>query len=639
MLKLGSLSLLFFTFLCISAQAGLNELAEGARDISQAGPSSYNGETELSRDQTLSLLREIDGQADVQQTSQGAQAITGQVRCRGEAAPIGVASSASTDSVSSATESDESDWRVVFLARVSARSSSQQGQSVSPVVAGSSRFGQDLTQINNMISAGTFSAEELDSIIDDTGEALGGDPMAAMAYVSAMGAKLDESYGASHAGRFVTTFEQFGRLSRGESSGQCSDIHYSMLRAYKRMVPNGRAYLVNYQTAKNLHHTNLVIEHEGQIYIVDYGNISRNGPDSNNMLAQTIRPDHGIAYRIFGEGTEENDQMLAHIDSPLGKFLREVSTGRASYNPFESTNYGLMQIGLDNQSSGSHVRIFFGEIGQGDIVTGVAVNLQGATELGAGFRLEGHFSTALSYAYRQFQNAGEASTLHSEILYINTGFGFVSPNFTVGDFTFSGRTDFVLEGGFWIKQFSGSDSDDSMFEGDGNLINRTRIQAIYQPSDRIQLRASGEIEVMPTFGTAFPSSTDGSSGAEGLVDTLGIGVNRVTTALDLTYRTDTGIDIFGGITYQYTGLGSVGRAHVGAGTDTFRASAFVQGALDREETPVFLPGARREIGFNFNWCNDLNSGTISQVCIGGQATHSLENDSVWGANLTTGLRF
>ena len=634
MLKLGvavavivSLNLNSFSY------ADVANLSEEIQEIGQRS-SVYRGETNLDREQTMLLMQELDAQAGAAETIQAAEAISGERRCRGDSLdnnPTATVPSPDADS-------QGADWRVVFLARVSSRTSNGQGENINPNVAGVQRFGEDTTQINGMISSGNFTVSDLDTIIDESSAAIGGDPLTAMAYVSAMGARLDQNYGVSHAGRFVTTFEQFGALSRGESTGQCSDIHYSMLRAYKRMVPNGKAYLVNYQTAKNLHHTNLVIEHEGQIYIIDYGNISRNGPDSNNMLAQNVRPDHGIAYRIFSEDGEENDQMVAHIDSPLGKFLREVSTGRASYNPFESTNYGLMQIGLDNQTSGSHVRLFIGEIGEGEVVTGVALNFQGASELGAGFRLEGHFSAALAYAYRQFNFAGTSSSLHSEILYINTGFGFVSPNFTVGDFTFSGRTDFVLEGGFWIKQFSGSDSDDSMFEGDGNLINRTKIQAIYQASDRLSVRATGEIEIVPTFGTAFPSSTDGSSGADGLVDTLGAGVNRVTTGIDLTYRTDSGIDLFAGLTYQYTGLGSLGRAQVGVGSENFTASAFIQGALDRDETPIFVPGARREVGFQMNWCNDFNSGTISQVCVGAQATKSLE-DEVWGANLTTGVRF
>jgi len=454
--------------------------------------------------------------------------------------------------------------------------------------------------------------------------------------VAALGEQLVANYGDSNAGTFVSRFEQYGRLNAGTSVGQCSDIHFAMLKAYKQMVgPNAKAYLVNFQTGDNLHHTNLLIERNGRVNIIDYGNITTSDPGQLDMLAQNRRGGHGLAYRIFTDDGEI-DSMVAHIDSPMGKFLREVSTGTSSFNPFESHDYTLVTAGLQN-SSGSHVKLFFGELGGGDAIMGVAVNFSGVADLPAGFSLQGYISGALAYAHRTFHVDNTSESLHSGIIYINTGLGIVSPKLELSNFTFQARTDLVLEGGVWIKQYSAMEDDDSRYEGDFNLVSRTRVDMTIRPTRNFQIAAGVELELVPSFRTAFPSSTDGSSGVDGLGQTLGVLPNRVTASLDATYTFPSGVDLTAGATYQHTPLGGLGEARVGVATDIFRGNIFLQGALDRDETPIFLPGARREVGFLGELCPEGRSAPRG-VCIALNGSRSLE-DSTWSGSFTLGGHF
>ncbi|MEK6626771.1 MAG: hypothetical protein AABY86_17520, partial [Bdellovibrionota bacterium] len=414
-------------------------------------------------------------------------------------------------------------WEVVFLMRICLRSGSGGSTTLSPEAGGAARVATDMVQLRRLHAAGQLTNAKIDEILTASGDALAHNPQAAMAYVASFGSQLVGLYGDSNAGTFVPRFEQYGRLIAAEGSvGQCSDIHFAMLKAYKRMVgADAKAYLVNFTGARNLHHTNLIIEDQGRINVINYGEIVQNAPGSSDLLAQnTSLPGYGLGYRIFTDDGEI-DRMVAHIDTPLGKFLREVSTGRSSFNPFETSNYTTLTAGL-HSSGGTSVRMFFGELGQGDAVMGVAVDLKGVNRLGAGFTLQSYLSTAIAYTYNTFRTSTTTETLHSGILYINTGLGVVSPKLELRGFTFQARTDLVLEGGVWMKSYSAMDEDDSRFEGDFNLISRSRVDLGLQVTRRFRLDAGVEIELIPSFKTAFPSSTYGSSGVDGLAQTLGV---------------------------------------------------------------------------------------------------------------------
>jgi len=539
----------------------------------------------------------------------------------------------------SSSGSGGSDWRVVFLARLALRTDyGSVGTSINPSETGVKRFNDDLKSIKSLYDSNQLTTAKLDEIFTAAGNSFNHSPEAAMAYVASMGKTLDVNYGDSYAGRFIPRIEQFGHIVSGDggSTGQCSDIHFAMLKAYKKMVgPNAKAYLVNYQTANKLHHTDLVIEHAGKVNIINYGQRTQNSPGSGDLLAQNNSlPSHGLAYRIFTDDGEI-DKMVLHVDSPLGKMLREVTTGRSSYNPFETNNYTTITAGLE--SGGVAVRTFFGQIDGGDAIMGVAVNLKGVTKLPAGFSLQSYLGLSLAYAHRTFRIDGARESLDSGILYINTGLGVVSPKLELKGFTLQARTDLVLEGGAWYKQFSTMDADDSRFEGDGNLISRTRVDVSIHPTRNFRIDAYAELELIPTFKTAFPSSTDGSSGTDGLWETLGVIPNRVTAGLDLTYRTSGGVDIFGGLTYQHTMLGGVGDIHGGVRYQGLEASAFLRGALDRDETPIFVPGAQRQVGFQAQACSSPNPLNPA-ACIGGSFSKSLEDPS-WMGSLTVGARF
>jgi len=540
-------------------------------------------------------------------------------------------------------ESVEKDgWKVVFVARIGVRKDMlETSRAVDPGSIGRNRFQKDLLKIDQLIAGGGLTGESLDKIFEESSASMEGSHINAMAYVAAMGARLDENYGDSHAGRFVTAVEQYGRLARGESAGQCSDIHYAMLKAYKKITgPNAKAYLVNFQTGHDLHHTNLLIEKDGKVYIVNYGKIEEVANGGLDAIRQNGSAGHGLAYRIYSEDGDETDRMVAHIDSPMGKFLREVTRGTISYNPFESNDHSMLSLGLDNQD-GIQIKTFLGELGSGDVIMGIAVNLEGKTKLPAGFSLEHHFSSALAYAHKNFRVDNKKEQLHSEILYINTGLGLVAPELKSGDFTFSARTDIALEGGAWIKQYSAMEDGDSHFEGDGNIVSRTKLTVKYNPNEKVEVALSSELELMPSYITAFPKAADGSSGTDGLFETMSVLPNRLTNNLNIKYGTIDGVNVFLGLTHQMIqidgGVGHLGKATLGTSYQNFRASAFIQGALD-EKTPIFMPGARRDIGFGVNWCDCLNADDSTSICLGAQVRKSLEND-FWSGNTTAEVRF
>jgi hypothetical protein len=270
---------------------------------------------------------------------------------------------------------------------------------------------------------------------------------------------------------------------------------------------------------------------------------------------------------------------------------------------------------------------------------GIAVNLERVTSLPAGFNLETHFSAALSYAHRTFMSDNRKASMHSEILYINTGLGLVSPLLHAGPLSFQARTDLSLEGGGWIKQFTDFDGNpgDDNFEGDGNIISRTQARLVFAPTQALRVTATGTVELTPSFSTAFPSSTDGSSGAAGLPETIHVVPTRIQGDLDINYRLPSGVDLFAGITYQHTPLGGIGEARIGAGTDSLRASAFIRGALDRDQTPIFMPGARREVGASLFYClpNDPNSPAW---CVGASGRKAIEDNS-WAGSLSAEMRW
>ncbi len=166
----------------------------------------------------------------------------------------------------------------------------------------------------------------------------------------------------------------------------------------------------------------------------------------------------------------------------------------------------------------------------------------------------------------------------------------------------------------------------------------------YRPNDQITVNASSEIELMPTFGTSFPESHDGSNGAgpelAGLWDTMGILPNRITNRLGINYITEDGLNIFGGLTHQMVqidgGSGHLGRANIGVANESLRASAFIQGALD-ERTPLFIPGAQREVGFGINWCERFNEQN-SSVCLGLDGRKAIQDGS-WSGHTNAEIRF
>ncbi len=591
----------------------------------------YGGQGRLDREETEHLLSSVAHDRAAHAAATAARSADG---CPDDSPVVPGRTAGPASEAGSATADD---WQIVFLMRISAESHMGSGSTtVTPGAVGAAREQRDYDAISREIAAGTFTPERLEQALAASGSALRNSPREAMAYVAALGSRLHENYGESYAGRFVTTFEQYGRLSRGESVGQCSDIHYAMLRAYNRMVgPNAKAYLVNFQSGRDLHHTDMVIELDGQVYVVDYGSITQAPASRPDPLRQDGRMGHGLAYRIFGEGTEQTDRMLAHIESPLGNFLHEVSTGRSPYNPFAERNYSNFSAALQNQE-GSQVRVFFGELGGTDLVMGVAANLRGIARLPAGFSLEGHVSGAIAYAYRNYQVDGRRTSLNSEILYVHTGLGIISPRLQLGPVALQARTDLSLVGGVWYKHFEGAERN---WEGDGNLVSRTGVTATYEGS-RVRVQAQGMAEIVPSFTTAFPSSTDGSSGMDGLSSTLSILPNRIQGGLDLTLRTGTGYNPFVGGTYQYTPLGQVGEARAGVVSDdaSIRASMVLRGAFDRDSTPVFVPGARRELGATFNWCNQSAERLRSPVCLAVQVQKSLE-DPGWSGTIGLEVRY
>lgn len=262
-----------------------------------------------------------------------------------------------------------------------------------------------------------------------------------------------------------------------------------------------------------MHHTDLVIEEGGQLFVVNYGEITAVPATRPEALRQNSSAGQGLAYRVFGEGSEETDKMLAHIDSPMGMFLREVSTGTASYNPFQMSNYSIAIAGIA-KSGGTHVQVFFGELGG-----------------------------AIAYAHKKFQTETKSACLSSQVLYINTGLGLVSPKLDLGNFSFYARTDLTLEGGIWIKQYSdGTNKTKNPAEGDVNIVSNTKVTAEYKKGP-VKVVGTAGIEIMPSFATAFPRATDGSS-AEGLGSTLGVLPNRVTTTLDVNYQVTPKVNLF-----------------------------------------------------------------------------------------------
>ncbi|MBI2521761.1 MAG: hypothetical protein HYV97_15200 [Bdellovibrio sp.] len=592
----------------------------------------YDGSRRISNEEALRLFTLAKGRHD-------RASLSGPGRCATCPEHSDTPIVASPGSGSGSGSGSGTQWEVVFLMRIGLRTGSGGSSSISPEASGATRLSADMVEYRRLYNEGKLTNEKIDELLTASGNAMSHSPQAAMAYVASLGSQLNALYGDSNAGSFIPRFEQYGRLISGTGSvGQCSDIHFAMLKAYKRLVgPNAKAYLVNFQTASNLHHTNLIIEDQGKINVINYGEIMQNSPGTADLLAQnTSIPGHGLAYRIFTDDGEI-DKMVAHVDTPLGKFLREVTTGRSSFNPFESTNYTTLTAGLQS-SGGTAVRIFFGELGQGDAVMGVAVDLKGVNRLGAGFTLQSYLSSAIAYTYNTFRTPTSTETLHSGILYINTGLGVVSPKLELRGFTFQARTDLVLEGGVWMKSYSAMDEDDSRFEGDFNLISRTRVDASLQVTRRFRIDAGVEIELIPSFKTAFPSSTDGSSGTDGLAETLGILPNRTTVRLGANYQLAPDLNLFGGVTYQHTPLGGIGQVDLGLATSSFRASAFIRGALDREETPLFIPGAERSVGGNLLFCPGGSSTVTPMACIGANGSHSLENNS-WNLGLTGEVRF
>lgn len=527
-------------------------------------------------------------------------------------------------------------WQVVFVMKISSASfddtsaKTHYGKGIGIV-----RAMIDTDELKAMARAGKLDQKKLDKVLTASGASMNHDPKAAMSYIATLGAKLNENYGDSKAGAFVTSVEQYGRMSKGESVGQCSDIHYAMLRAYKQLTgnKNAKAYLVNFQTGHSVVHTNLVIEEQGQIFTVNYGEVTSVASTSSDPLKQNTSSSSGIAYRIFGEKDENTDKMLAHIDSPMGMFLREVSTGTSSYNPFQNANYSLASVGIA-KGDNKHVQVFFGELPGGDLITGVAANIGAASKLPAGFTLESHVSGAIAYSHKKFATETKKSSLHSEVLYINTGLGLVSPKLHLGNFSLQAKTSLTLESGIWLKQLQG-EAQMSPFSGDLNIVSHSKVTGEYN-TDKVSVVGSLGVEVMPSFATSFPKVTDGSS-MEGFDKSLGILPNRTTASIDLTYRPTNKTSLNLGGTYMHTPLGSLGEARAGVGVSNVTVNAYLRGAFDRDQTPGFVPGAVRSVGAMINWCTSEISKKLP-VCISAQAQKSLE-DSSWQLNTGVGGKF
>lgn len=534
---------------------------------------------------------------------------------------------------------EKDDWRVVFVMKISSASfQSNKTPSLTPEALGTARSVADTNTMITLASAGKLTPQKMEEILAASGKAMKNDPKASMAYVAALGDRLTQNYGDSYRGKFVTAYEQYGRMAKGASVGQCSDIEYAMLRTYKKLTgnPKAKAYLVNFQAGKALNHTTLAIEEGGQLYVVDYGSITAVPATRAEALAQGKAAGAGLAYRVFGEDTEETDKMLAHLDTPMGMFLREVSTGTATYNPFQIANYSMANVGIA-KSGGSQIRVFFGELPGGDMITGVAANLAGKSKLPAGFSLEHHLGGAIAYAHKKFMTDVKTASLQSEILYINTGLGVVAPQLDLGKFSFTARTDITLEGGVWLKQYKDNygNKESSPSNGDANLVSRTTVTGEYK-GEKVSVKATASAEVMPSITTSFPSKTDGSSPGD-ITSTMGILPNRVTTTLDISYKIAPKVNLNLGATYQYTGLGPIGEVRAGASGENWMLNTYLRGAFDRDRTPAFVPGAGRSVGAQFSWC----TGDIVKklpVCASVEAQKSLEDRS-WQVNGGLGSRF
>lgn len=610
------------------SQNALNDLNKDLSAIPGLGL-QYNGEKKISQEEALRLFTLSQKNYQLKKQAESHHCLT-----------CGNQIETSSKNKSQDNKVEKSGWEVIFFARIGLRSGNSRSRSLSPESLGAERMNSDLEIMKGLSDKNQLSNEAIDQILDQSGKALGYNSETAMAYVAALGNKLIVNYGKSNVGKFVPRFEQIGRSFAGGSVGQCSDIHFAMLKAYKKLAgANAKAYLVNFQTSKKLHHTNLIIEDKGKINIIDYGEITVNNPGSIDILAQNSksRSGHGLAYRIFSDDGEI-DKMVAHIDTPLGKFLREVSTGNASYDPFVNTNYTTITAGINNQE-GTAIRTFFGELGQGDAVMGVALDLKGIHKLPAGFKLQSYLASSLSYAHKTFRVASTSEeSLHSGILYLNTGLGVLSPKLEIKGFNFQAQTDFYLEGGAWIKKYSEIEGSNNSLEGDFNLTSRTKLDISKQVTRKFKIDGSIEINLIPSFKTAFPSSTDGSSGLSGLGETLGILPNRVTASLNLQYEVNPKINIFAGLTYQHTPLGGSVQGKLGVGNSELKASAFLRGALDRDKTPIFIPGAERQVGVELVYCPKFSAKTTAIACFGLNANRSLENNS-WGTSLLGEFKF
>jgi hypothetical protein len=621
-------------FTSMSSYGQPQAVQELDRAVSRTQDPVYRGQARLTAAESELLLAQM-GHQRAQQVNND---------CPPEGS--GQGSSTSTTSLPStpSTPSTPDNWRVVFLARSSVRNDERTSSTSHEVQgrAGAALAASDTADLMQLARAGNLTQESLDARLASAGQSLGRNPQEAMAYVAGLGQALVSRYGDSRPGEFITAVEQYGRLGTpranpsasvpaSESVGQCSDIHYAMLRAYKRITgnPNARAYLVNFQTGRQLHHTVLVIEEAERVYVVNYGEVTSMPAGRAYVLRQNSSAGHGLAYRVFNEENERLDQMVAHIDSPLGMLLREVSTGRSSYNPLARPSYSLASLGMANQNN-DQVRLFIGELGGNDMITGIAVNLSRVRQLPAGFRLEAHISSALAYTNQRFLVDARASSLTSQILYINTGLGIISPKLELGNFSLSASTRLTVEGGVWLKQYSDAmNSNYDPVEGDGNVSSRTTVSAEYN-TRRLSLGVSTELEIMPSFRTAFPSVTDGSS-ADGFASSLGILPNRLTTSVRVNYRPSSIFDIGASAIHNYSPMGHVGEVRAGV---TVRGvvrgeatvTAYLRGALDRGQTPAFVPGAIRTVGVDARYCTGVEGRSSLPICATLHFGRSLEHD-------------
>lgn len=628
---------LIFSLLLLSplalADKAATELDKQVTSIPGVG-FAYKGQKQLTKEESQLLLADAQHKAKQEKDAKD---------CPPDGKPVAAADAPKKEEKKEAKKEDKKDpkkddWRVVFVMRISSATfESNKTPSVTPEALGTARSVQDTNTMITLAKAGQLTPEKMDQMLTASSSALKKDPKAAMAYVAALGDRLNQNYGDSKKGKFVTAYEQYGRMAAGSSVGQCSDIHYAMLRAYKQLTgnKNAKAYLVNFQVGKGLNHTDLVIEEGNQLYVVNYGSITAVPATSVEALRQHKSSGAGLAYRVFGEDTEVTDKMLAHIDTPMGMFLREVSTGVSSYNPMQMANYSMANVGIA-ESGGSQVRVFYGELPGGDMITGVAANLAGKSKLPKGFTLESHLGGAIAYAHKKFSTDRQTSSLHSEVLYINTGLGLVAPQLDLGKFSFSARTDLTLEGGVWIKQYADSNgvAKDGL-SGDANIISRTTVTGEYK-GDKVEVKASVTAEVMPTITTSFPSDTKGGNASD-IFSTMGIGANTITTTVDGKYKVTPKINLNLGATYQYTGLGPIGEVRTGVSGTNWAVNAYLRGALDRDRTPAFVPGAGRVGGVQFNWCTGDLIAKLP-ICASAEAQKSLEGPG-WLVNGGVGAKF